>query len=65
MPGGLTRARFKRMKTSEHDVPLTESKQSQYQLESDIQLLVNCDPYISPSFVTTEGTIENIVYSCT
>ena len=54
-PGGLTRARFKRMRMPDHDMPVTESKQSQYQLETDIQLLVNCDPYISPSFVATEG----------
>lgn len=55
-PGGLTKARFKRIRMlSEFDIPTYESEQSQGQLEGDIQLLVNCDPYISPSFVTTEG----------
>ena len=52
----MTKARFKRIRMlAEFDMPTYESEQSQGQLEGDIQQLVNCDPYISPSFVTTEG----------
>lgn len=63
-PGGLTKARFKRIRMlSEFDIPSYESEQSQSQLEGDIQLLVNCDPYISPSFVTTEGEFYNYCWN--
>lgn len=49
-PGGLHKSRYRRFRDDEAD-----SIDSQFSLESSIQTLINCDPYISPSFVTTEG----------
>lgn len=52
-PGGLHKSRYRRYRDDEPD-----SMDSQYDLETSIQTLINCDPYISPSFVTTEGQLD-------
>lgn len=57
LPGGLNKTRFRRLRIDMDD---SESTENQLDLEASIQTLINCDPYISPSFVTTEGNCNSL-----